>query len=79
MGHIPVVIDAKYTDNYTINLTFDTGLNKNVNFSKWIGEGIFKPLEDVEYFKSFFLDGWTVCWNNGTDISPEVLYKTAIN
>ncbi len=74
MEHIPVVIEAKYTHDYCIDLTFDNGVRKEVDFKKWIGEGIFQPLENIDYFKNFFLDGWTVCWENGADIDPEDLY-----
>lgn len=35
---------------------------------------VFEPLRDVEYFRRFILDGWTVSWPSGADIAPETLH-----
>ncbi|HLC16716.1 MAG TPA: DUF2442 domain-containing protein [Thermodesulfovibrionia bacterium] len=75
MTYIPVVIDAKYLNEYKIKITFDNGVEKVTDFSKWLHGEIFEPLKDKEYFKSFFIDGWTISWPNGADIAPETLYE----
>ena len=40
---------------------------------------ISKPLRDKAVFDRFDLDGWTVCWLDGTiDIAPEHLYELGV-
>lgn len=40
---------------------------------------IFAPLRDKAMFDRFDLDGWTVCWLDGTiDIAPEHLYELGV-
>lgn len=75
MKSIPVVVKAKYQDGYRIRLTFSDGLEKTVDFERWLKGPMFEPLMDRAYFKRFFLDGWTVSWPNGADIAPETLYE----
>lgn len=73
--YMPVVVAAKYLSDYKIHLTFDNGIEKIADCSKWLKGGIFEPLKDKEYFKQFFVDSWTISWENGADIAPETLYK----
>jgi len=75
MSYMPVVIDASYLSDYKIKLTFDNGEQKIADCSRWLEGEIFEPLKDQLYFRSFFVDGWTVSWPNGADISPETLYE----
>lgn len=74
-GYLPVVISAKYKDDYRIAVEFDNGVRKIIDFEKWLNGPIFEPLKDKKYFKNFFLDGWTIAWPNGADIAPETLYE----
>jgi hypothetical protein len=74
MNYMPVVIDAKYISDYKIKITFDNGEQKIADFSKWLKGEVFEPLKDKNYFRKFFVDGWTISWSNGADIAPETLY-----
>ncbi len=74
MDYLPVVIDAKYISDYRIKITFDNGEQKIADFSKWLKGEVFEPLKDKNYFRKFFVDGWTISWSNGADIAPETLY-----
>ncbi len=75
MEYLPTVIDAKYISDYKILVTFDNGERRIADFKKWLKGGMYKPLEDKNYFKKFFVDGWTISWKNGADIAPETLYE----
>ena len=74
-GYMPRVIQADYVSGYKIRITFDNGQTRIADCSKWIGDGVFEPLRDKNYFKKFFVDGWTISWKNGADIAPETLYE----
>ena len=74
MEKIPVVIKADYVKDYILSITFDDGVKKEVDISKWFKGPMFDPLKNKVYFKNFFIDGYTVSWPNGADIAPESLY-----
>jgi hypothetical protein len=79
MDDVVVVTKAEYIDGYMLKITFSDGLWADIDFSKWIKNyPFFEPLKDVDYFKSFTLDGWTVAWPNGADIAPETLHALAV-
>ncbi len=74
MTTLPTVIRAEYRGGHRIRVTFNDGSQKTIDFEDWLHGPVFEPLRDLEYFKRFFLDGWTVAWPNGADIAPEALY-----
>lgn len=74
MTFMPVVIKADYRGEHRIRVTFNDNTEKTINFKEWLRGPIFEPLKSEEYFKRFFLDGWTISWPNGADIAPETLY-----
>lgn len=74
-----LVTSARYLHDYTLELTFSDNVKAEIDFTDWIKKyPFFKPLQDVDYFKSFSLDGWTVVWENGADIAPETLHEIAL-
>ena len=77
MSFLPSVVDAEYRDGFRIQLTFNDGTTETVDFSQWLEGPIFEPLQDIAYFRRFFLEGGTVSWPNGADIAPETLYEAA--
>lgn len=79
MSDIIVVTKAEYISDYLLELTFNDGVKAAIDFSKWIERyPFFEPLKNIDYFKNFSLDGWTVVWPNGADIAPETLHKIAV-
>jgi len=76
------VIDAKYLDNFKIDITLnllesnsDKIVEKVVDLKDYISSkknsGIFAPLKNRDYFKNFTLNSNTLEWPNGADIAPE--------
>jgi hypothetical protein len=60
-----------------IHLSFNDGMERTIDFGRWLEGEVFEPLKQVEYFQRFFLEGGTVTWPNGADIAPETLYELA--
>ena len=67
------VVTAEYVDDYRIRLRFNDGVEKVVDFSRWLRGEVFQGLSDKRAFKRFFVAGGTICWPNGADIAPETL------
>ncbi len=72
------VTKAEYVSNYILRLTFSNGEIKVFDFWPLAQEGICTKLQDLEYFKNFRLDPWTVDWNNEIGFAPEYLYEHAV-
>ena len=71
------VKNATYVRDYEISLLFSDGVTKIVDFKPFLisERKIFIPLHNLEYFKDFHVDEITICWPNGLDFSPDVLYE----
>lgn len=71
------VIEARYVDQYTIWLWFEDGTHGEVDLSAELHGEIFMPLNDVAYFKQFYVnaDTGTIEWPNRADFAPEFLYE----
>ena len=77
MTYPVTIVSAVYKHDYTLHLVFNDGVAADVDLSSFLDGSVFEPLRDTEYFKKFFLDGWTVTWPNGADIAPETLHELA--
>lgn len=73
------VSKVKYLRDYSLQILFNDGEVKVVNFAELIDKGgyYFGPLKDIETFKNVSLDefNYTICWPNGADLSPDILYE----
>lgn len=72
------VTKAKYLENYTVWLAFNDGAEGRVDLMPELYGDMFIPLKNVEYFKSFRLEGHTLSWPNGADFAPEFLREIII-
>ena len=61
--------------DFEIELFFNDGSSGIVNLKPYLDKPIFKPLNDIEFFKDFKLGSWTIEWKNGADFAPEFLYE----
>jgi hypothetical protein len=68
---------AEYVKDYKVKLLFSDGITKVVDFKHFLNSTrkLIAPLIKEDYFKSFFVDEITICWPNGLDFSPDVLYE----
>ena len=69
------ITKAKYINQYKIEIEFNTKENGIVNFEKQLENGIFNQLQDLDTFKNFKLNTWTLEWQNGADFEPEFIYR----
>jgi hypothetical protein len=69
------VTAAEYISGYLLKLTFSNGDVRTFDFSSIYNKGIFRKLQNPDYFRNYTLDGWTVDWNNEIGFAPEYLYK----
>jgi hypothetical protein len=69
------VVRAKYIEGYKIEFQFNNGIIKTIDLSNEIYGEVFEPLKNLDYFKKFSLNPFTIEWENGADFAPEYLYK----
>jgi hypothetical protein len=71
------VIRAEHLNEYKIEIEFSDGIRNTIDLKDELWGEIFKPLNDVSYFKNFKLNPFTIYWENGADFSPEFLHDLA--
>ena len=76
------IIAAQPLDHYKIHLTFEDDVEGIVDIAELIEfTGVFEPLRDRAYFAQVTVnpDLGTICWDNGADLDPDVLYSLVAN
>ncbi len=77
----PRVKQVRHVGDHRLVLTFTDDTTRELDFrSRIVGRGgVFRPLEDVEFFKQVKVDpeAGTIVWPNGVDFCPDVLYNLA--
>ena len=75
MKPILKVTSADYIHNYVLRLSFNDGAVKFVDFWPLAQKGICTKLQDMDYFRQFRLDPFSVDWSNEIGFAPEYLYE----
>ncbi len=74
---------VEYISEYKLKLLFSNDEVKIIDFADKVknAKGIFLPLKNQEYFKKVAVDDshLSICWPNGADICPDVLYSMGKN
>lgn len=78
MNELLTVTKAEYVKDYILRIRFSNGVEKLFDFSGELTKGICKKLKDLDYFKQFTLDPFTIDWNNEIGFAPEYLYENGI-
>ncbi len=71
------IVEVQPTRDYRLRLRFEDGREGEVDIADMIQfEGIFAPLKDHAEFLKVYVDPelGTICWPNGADLDPDVLY-----
>lgn len=69
------VVDAKYIEGHRVEIRFNDGTGGEVDLSESLEGPIFEPLQNVQFFRRFSIEGHTLCWPNGADFAPEYLHE----
>lgn len=72
------IVEVKPLKSHKLHVRFDDGVAGEVDVARLIKfNGIFAPLKEPKHFAEVFVnrDLGTVCWPNGADLDPVVLYS----
>lgn len=72
------VVKAKHKGAHKLELVFNNGFSGTVDLKDSLHGPVFKSLQDLDNFKNFHLNRWTVEWECGADFAPEYLYNLAL-
>lgn len=77
MDRIPQVVAAEVCGPYSVRLTFDDGVTKQVNLRSFLWGPVFVPMLDPAEFAKLWVDheAGTIVWPNEADFAPETLYE----
>lgn len=81
MPELVHVTSVETVGAHRLRLSFEDGIEGEVDFSDWEWRGVFEPLADPAYFRQVELDRelGTIVWPNGADIAPETLHTWVTN
>jgi hypothetical protein len=70
------VTDFAFVKSYVLNVRFDDGVERAIDFEPILIGPLFGPLCDPRLFRQVKVDRdlGTLVWPNGADIDPNVLY-----
>jgi hypothetical protein len=70
------VVSFSIVGPHELEVAFDDGLVRRINFLPVLGGELFGPLKDLDVFNGVRLDpeGYTLVWPNGADFDPATLH-----
>ncbi|MDJ0755780.1 MAG: DUF2442 domain-containing protein [Ardenticatenaceae bacterium] len=75
LGPLVRVTAFELLGDFRVLLTFADGTQKQIDLEPYLRGPIFEPVrKDPHIFADMSLEGGTICWPNGADIDPDVLY-----
>jgi len=74
----PRVKEVSALDNYKLQIVFTNGDHGIYDCSDLLDFGIFKELQDKNYFNQVKVDGDTISWPHGQDVCPDTVYLDSV-
>lgn len=71
------IIKVRPLEQHRLHFRFEDGIEGTVDLKELVGfDGVFAPLQNQAEFERAYVDPelGTVCWPNGADLDPVVLY-----
>ena len=72
------VTNADYVRDHVLRLSFNDGTTKLVDFWPLAQKGICIKLQNLDYFRNYTLDPFTVDWSNEIGFAPEYLHEIGV-
>jgi len=76
------IVQVQPLDGYRLHVRFEDGVEGGVDVAELVKfRGVFAPLRNRDYFVQVRVnpDIGTICWPNGADLDPDVLYALVTN
>lgn len=75
------IVSCKPLSNYRVWISFDDGLEGEVDLNHLVGKGIFEAWNSVEFFNQVYIDPetHTLTWNEDIDLDPYILREEVWN
>ena len=74
----PRVTSVTPTDDYKLLLTFTNGEQRVFDAKPLLQDTVFKPLENISFFKSVKVAYGTLLWPQDIDYCPDTLYMQSV-
>jgi len=75
----PKVIKVQSLNNYKLLLDFNNSEIRLFDVFPFLHKGIFRELQDLDYFHKVRLNAGSVCWPNEQDFSYDTLYLLSVS
>jgi len=72
------IVEARAVVGHRLYIRFEDGVEGELDLKNLVEfKGVFEPLRDPEEMKKLRVDAesGTICWPNGADLDPDVLYR----
>jgi hypothetical protein len=71
----PRVTKVSAEENHRLFIEFSNGERREFNVSPYLNKGIFRKLQNPDYFQQVRVSMGTVEWPDGQDFCPDTLFE----
>ena len=69
---------VKPLPDFRLLITFENAEHRIFDVRPYLGEGVFRELQDVAVFNTVHVSFDAVEWANGADLCPEILHTASV-